>query len=109
MMHRQIENRLRSLGLSAVYQGYTCLVHAAALAIEEPHRLTLVTKWIYPDVSKLCGLTPGQVDSTIRAAIRLCFRRCGAEVTRMCGIVGEPSVTQFLTGLTMWAQEGSLR
>ena len=109
MIHRQIEDKLRSLGLTAVYQGYFCLIHAALLAEENPERLTLLSKWLYPDVAKECGISIGRVDSSLRAAIRRCCRCSGTEVARMCGVDGEPTVAWFIQGLVASVQEGSER
>lgn len=94
-----VEKVLRRWGLSCVYEGYFCLIHAILLAQGNPQRLELVTKCIYPDVARRCGLTPGGVDSAIRTAIRVACRRNGAEVARFCGAGGEPTVSQFLRGL----------
>lgn len=109
MIHRQLEDKLRALGLTAVYQGYFCLIHAALLADEAPERLTLLSKWLYPDVARICGISTGQVDSSLRAAIRRCCRCSGPEVARMCGVEGEPTVTQFIAGLIRSIQADSER
>lgn len=98
MIDRRIEDRLRSLGLTGVYQGYFCLIYAVQLTEEDPQRLTLPTKWLYPDVAQLCGISVSRVDSALRSAIRRCCTACGSEVARMCG-TDTPSVTGFISGL----------
>ena len=98
MIDRRIEDKLRTLGLTGVYQGYFCLIHAVQLAEEDPQRLTLPTKWLYPDVAQLCSMSTGQVDSALRSAIRRCCTACGSEVTRMCG-TDTPTVAGFISSL----------
>ena len=98
MIDRRTEDKLRSLGLTGVYQGYFCLVHAVRLAEEDPQRLTLPTKWLYPDLAQLCGMSVSQVDSALRSAVRRCCAACGGEVLRICG-TDSPTVAAFIGGL----------
>ena len=42
---------LYRLGATANYTGFSYLVRALQLCAEEPERLLLVTKWLYPDVA----------------------------------------------------------
>lgn len=99
MIDQRVERVLRSLGLSGVYQGYSCLTYAVLLIREDPRRLELVTKRLYPDLARLCGVSVGSVDSAIRTAIGVCCRRCGPKVARMCGVQRRPTVAQFIDGL----------
>ena len=46
---------LHRLGATANYTGFSYLVRALQLCAEEPERLLLVTKWLYPDVAKQYG------------------------------------------------------
>lgn len=98
MIDREIEDLLRSLGLTAGYRGYLCTVHALRLLRQEPERLELISKRLYPDVAKLCRRSPGAVERAIHTAARQCGRRNSEELLRLCG-PGEPSAGQFLSGL----------
>lgn len=98
MNHRSIEDKLRTLGLTCVYEGYFCLIHAVQLAEENPQWLTLPTKWLYPEVAQRCDLPLCRVDSALRSAIRRCCTACGGEVARMCG-TDTPTVAGFIGGL----------
>ena len=109
MIDQRIEDKLRALGLTAVYEGYFCLIHAVQLAEEDPTRLNLPTKLLYPDVARLCGISAGQVDGTLRCAIRRCCRSNADAVALMCGTQEEPTVVQFIGGLVSLFQEGSER
>ena len=109
MIDRRIEDRLRALGLTCVYEGYFCLVHAIRLAEENPQRLTLPSKWLYPDVARHCGMAVNQVDSALRAAIRRCCRTAPEEVAVLCGGNDNPTVVGFIAGLAHTLHDGSDR
>ena len=58
MQHRntldlsEIYNLLYQLGITANYTGFFHTSYAVYLAAQQPDRLTLVTKWLYPDVAE---------------------------------------------------------
>lgn len=60
---------LHKLGLTANYTGFFYLAAAAGLAAEEPKRLLLVTKWLYPDIAKQYHTNWKAVERGIRYAI----------------------------------------
>ena len=98
MTGRSIEDRLRSLGLTCVYEGYFCLLHAVQLSAEDPQCLALPTKWLYPEVACRCGLPLSRVDSALRSAIHRCSTACSGEVICLCG-TDTPTVTGFIGSL----------
>ncbi|HIT32406.1 MAG TPA: sporulation initiation factor Spo0A C-terminal domain-containing protein [Candidatus Enterenecus stercoripullorum] len=102
MIHRNVERKLRRLGLTGCYQGYNCLVYAAILIHQDPSMLELPTKLLYPEVAQRCHLTVNAVDRAIRTAILVCFRRSAPAVSCMCGTTGLPTVQQFLSGLSAY-------
>ena len=57
---------LHRLGATANYTGFSYLVRALQLCAEEPERLLLVTKWLYPDVAKQYGTNWKAVERNIR-------------------------------------------
>jgi len=104
MIDLRIENKLRSLGLSGVYQGYFCLIYAVLLVKEDPQRLTLLSKWLYPDVARYCSIPVEKVDGALRTAISRCCRSNPGQVALMCGGIQAPSVAQFIEGLLRWIE-----
>lgn len=99
IVDRAIEDKLRSLGLTRVYQGYHYLLHCARLAREDRAYLVMPTKRLYPDTARTFGVKPEAVESSIRAAISLCCVRCPDRVSQMCEGIDRPTVTEFLQGL----------
>ena len=53
-MERQTEifDLMCRLGVTANYIGFFYMAYAVQLCMEQPERLSLVTKWVYPDVAK---------------------------------------------------------
>ena len=78
-MDHTLHEAVRSFGLTGASSGYRYLVYALQLLREEPERLELVTKRIYPDVAHRFGVTVGTVEGALRrAAARGCPEKCGA-------------------------------
>ena len=61
---------LHRLGATANYTGFSYLVRALQLCAEEPERLLLVTKWLYPDVAKQYGTKWKAVERDIRTEFK---------------------------------------
>ena len=59
---------LNRLGLTANYTGFFQTAYAVALCAEEPERLRLVTKWVYPEVARRFKTTQAAVERNVRTA-----------------------------------------
>ena len=57
---------LLRLGATQNYKGFLQTARAVELCREEPGRLELVTKWVYPVVAAQCGTSWGAVERNIR-------------------------------------------
>ena len=51
-MAAEIYNLLYQLGVTANYTGFFYTAYAVSLCAEQPDRLLLVTKWLYPEVAR---------------------------------------------------------
>ena len=65
---------LYRLGISANYIGFFQTARAVQLCREEPERLLLVTKAVYPDVARLYGTSCGAVERNIRTACDIAWK-----------------------------------
>ena len=65
----EIYDLLYQLGIIANCSGFFYVTFSVWLAVREPERLTLVTKWLYRDVAKHYGTNWGAVESGIRRVI----------------------------------------
>ena len=61
-----IYDLLYSLGVTANYIGFFHMAYAVSLCVEQPDRLLLVTKWLYPEVAKRYGTNWKAVERILR-------------------------------------------
>ena len=97
---------MNRLGITANYTGYHHAAHAVMLSAQEPERLLLVTKWIYPDVAKHYRTTWRGVERNIRTVSKLAWEKNRAELERMAqhALPTCPSAGVFLAILTAQAE-----
>ena len=83
---------LHRLGVTANYKGYAYAAYAAALCVERPDLLLLVTKNLYPEVAR-------RYQTTWHTVV---WARNPALLGRMAGgaLEGKPRSTQFLAIIT---------
>lgn len=62
----EIYDLLYRLGVTANYTGFFHTAYAVALCAEQPERLLLVTKWLYPEVAKQYTTSWKAVERNIR-------------------------------------------
>ena len=65
---------LYRLGITANYVGFFQTACAVSLCVEEPDRLLLVTKDIYPEVARRCGTNWKAVERNLRTAGEIIWR-----------------------------------
>ena len=65
-MNSEIFSLLHRLGITPNYAGYFQTAQAVELCVEDPERLTLVTKLVYAEVGKRYGASWKTVERNIR-------------------------------------------
>ena len=98
----EIYNLLYQLGITANYTGFFHTAYAVYLAAQQPDRLALVTKWLYPEVAKRCSTTWTAVERNIRTAIAVSWR-CSPDYLEGLArrpITKKPTGAQFLSILS---------
>lgn len=71
----EIHDLLLRLGVTRNYKGFSQTACAVELCREEPERLELVTKWVYPDVAKRYGTNWKAVERNIRTVRGMIWER----------------------------------
>ena len=66
----EIYDLLYRLGAVADSCGFFQTAYAIKLSMERPERLTLVTKWLYPEVARQYGTNWRAVERNIRRSVR---------------------------------------
>ena len=69
-----IYDLLYQLGVTANYTGFFHVDYAVALCEEQPDRLLLVTKWLYPEIAKQYGTNWKAVERNIRTVGDIIWR-----------------------------------
>ncbi len=64
----EIYDLLHRLGVTVNYTGFFQTAYAVYLIMENPKRLLLVTKWLYPEVAKQYKTNWKAVERNIRTA-----------------------------------------
>ena len=106
-MERVIKNRnlrelLFHLGVTANHLRFFHTAAAVQLAMEEPRRMTLVTKLLYPDVAKYFHTTWRAVEKNIREASEDAWRDNPDLLRQIAGydIPERPTAAEFVSILT---------
>lgn len=70
----EIYGLLYRLGVTGNYTGFFHTAYAVALCAEQPDRLLMVTKWLYPEVAKQYGTNWRAVERNIRTISRIIWQ-----------------------------------
>ena len=94
----EIYNTLYRLGITAKYRGFFHASFAVELAVKQPERLLMVTKWLYPDVAKRFDTTWICVERNIRTVVDLAWKNNQdlLEVMARVPLNQKPTPSQFL-------------
>ena len=101
---KEIYNTLYRLGITAKYRGFFHASYAVSLAIKQPDRLLMVTKWLYPDVAKEYKTEWGCVERNIRTIADLAWRYHRRELEELAhtNLNKKPTPSQFLAILVAY-------
>lgn len=97
---------LSSLGITANYQGYFLIIDAVTLTVEEPYRLSAVTKELYPMVAAQSGSTETRVEHSLRRMAGLAWRYNPQLLQTIAGypLSVRPSASRFIAILTAYCR-----
>lgn len=100
----EVYDLLLRFGIGKKYQGFQQCAHAVYLSAEEPERLTLVTKWLYPDVARQFGVSWFCVERNLRTITRIAWSNNRELLEKLAGreIPSIPTSTQFIRILTYY-------
>ena len=95
---KAIQKLFFQLGITAKYVGYDYLSYAVLLALRQPERLSLVTKWLYPDVAKRFCTNWKTVERGMRLAVEIAWSMQKEELERIanCKLEQRPIIVQFI-------------
>ena len=94
----EINDALCRLGGTRNYMCFACTAYALWLIRREPERLSLVTKWLYPDVAKQFGTNWKAVERNIRSMVEIVWRCNSVLLEQMARhpLKEKPRASEFL-------------
>lgn len=97
---------LSRLGITANYKGFSYIVSAVELCLEEQERLHLITKCVYPEVAKQHKTNWQAVERNIRKVGELVWTQARELLEELARrpLRKKPGNAQFLAILTMAAK-----
>jgi len=95
----EIYDLLYHLGLTANSVMFFHTAYAVWLGVQQPDRLLLVTKWLYPEVAKHYRTTPAAVERSIRRAANTVYTLSVSLLAERIGYTPtqRPRTAQFLS------------
>lgn len=99
----EISRLLLSLGITANLRGFWPCAYAVLLVIQDPNRLTHVTKWLYPDVAAAFDSSDKAIERSIRTIIRSVWQTNPALLRELAGhdLANKPSASKFISILAL--------
>ena len=94
-----IQKALWDLNIPPNYLGAHYLAYAELLVLEDQNRLTMVTKWLYPEVAARYHTSWQAVERNIRTVIAICWEQdAGTRLKQVmgCQFAEKPSPTQLI-------------
>lgn len=106
----EVYDLLYRLGITGNYMGFFQTAYAVYLAVRQPERLILVTKWLYPEVAKHYKTTWTSVERNIRTVAGIAWNsnRSYLEHLARKPLNCRPAPSCFLSILTMHFQCDSI-
>lgn len=95
---QNIQQLLRYLGATENYTGFAFTTYAVQLTIEEPDRLCLITKRLYPDIAKRFGTNWKAVERNIRTVVSVIWSHNAPMLLELAGfpLASKPNNACFL-------------
>ena len=99
---------LYKLGVTSNYMGFPQTAYAISLCMEQQERLTLATKWLYPEVAKRFGTNWKAVERNIRMTVSRIWENNRPLLERMASrpLIHQPSASTFLAMSTQYILNG---
>ena len=100
----EVYKLLLRLGISAKYRGYYHAAYSIFLCIQQPERILLVTKYVYPAVAKQYHTDWRAVERNIRSVNELCWANHSDLICELCNcaLTHRPTNKEFIAILSSY-------
>ena len=106
-----IEKMLLQLGVNKSYVGFNYTVQAVNLVLEDESKITLISKWLYPDIAKTNSTSIECVERNIRTIVNTIWYKGNKELLQsysLTNLTEKPNNTQFISILASYVKNSSL-
>ncbi len=105
-----IHDILRSLGVTRNYRGYTYIVYAVELVLENDSRLNAITKEVYGEVARQFGCEWSAVERNFRTIIKRAWSINPQRLVEMAGypLSGPPTASEFIEIISNYIQRSCM-
>lgn len=109
-LSRKVYDILFMLGVTANYTGMSQAAYAILLCAEQPERLLLISKWVYPDVAVHCHTSQNAVERNLRTVGCVIWKENRSLLEKLAcrALDHRPSTAQLLAILVNyvnWSEE----
>ena len=89
---------LYDLGITVKYRGFFHAAYAVALALKQPERLIMVTKWLYPEVARRYDSNWNCVERNIRTVANMAWKNNRAYLEQLAHmpLTKKPTTSEFI-------------
>lgn len=99
---------LHGLGIYENRQGYRAVTAAVEIAMRKPQSLTMVTKWLYPEAARQCGMSWQALEKNLRVTVSYIWANHPDRLQKLAGekLNQKPTASQFIALLAAELQNG---
>lgn len=101
-----IQNELQRLGITKRYRGYTQVLFAIEMALENEECLQNVTERVYKVVASQCRCDPSCVERNIRTISHVAWKTNRTHLRNIAGypLYAFPAASEFISIMTAYLQ-----
>lgn len=95
---------LLRLGITSKYRGYHHAAYSIFLCVQQPDRMLLTTKYVFPEVAKYYHTNWQSVERNIRTVIAVCWKTHPDLICDLCNykLTHKPCVKEFIAILSTY-------
>ena len=95
---------LQRLGISSKYRGYHHAAYSILLCVQQPDRILLISKYVYPAVAKRYRTNWQAVERNIRTINTVCWRMHPELLCELsqCQLAHRPTAKEFIAILSTY-------
>lgn len=102
---KSIEKLLLQMGVNKSYVGFNFTVQAVGQVLADENKISLISKWLYPDIAKMNSTSVECVERNIRTIVNTIWYKGNRELLQACSMVRlteKPNNTQFISILSTY-------